>query len=81
MTVTIEEELLLRYFMPADRKDEDAHFLTTTDILIKLEVYSKKVIIRNVCMALKKLGFERVAHSQKGVKVKGYFVIQLFNLR
>ena len=44
MAITIEEELLLRYFMPADRKDEDAHFLTTTDILIKLEEISKKQI-------------------------------------
>jgi hypothetical protein len=35
------------------------------------------VTVRNVGMALKKFGFERVPHSQKGGKVKGYFVIEL----
>jgi phage anti-repressor protein len=75
---TLEEDLVLKCFSPSHRKTDHSLFLTATDITARLELFSKRVTVRNVGMALKKLGFERVPHSQKGGKVKGYFVIQLF---
>jgi hypothetical protein len=75
---TLEEDLVLKCFSPSHRKADDSLFLTATDITARLEWFSKRVTVRNVGMALKKWGFERVPHSQKGGKVKGYFVIQLF---
>jgi phage anti-repressor protein len=74
---TLEEDLILKYYCPSHRKTENALFLTATDITARLEWFSKRVTVRNVGMALKKWGFERVPHSQKGGKVKGYFVIEL----
>jgi hypothetical protein len=75
---TLEEDLILKYYCPSHRKTEHSLFLTATDITARFESFSKRVTVRNVGMALKKLGFERVPHSQKGGKMKGYFVIQLF---
>jgi anti-repressor protein len=74
---TLEEDLVRKGYRPADRKTEKALFLTATEITHRLELFSKRVTVRNVGMALKKLAFERVPHSQKGGKVKGYFVIEL----
>jgi hypothetical protein len=74
---TLEEDLVRKGYRPADRKTENALFLTATEITHRLELFSKRVTVRNVGMALKKLAFERVPHSQKGGKVKGYFVIEL----
>jgi phage anti-repressor protein len=76
---TLEEDLVLKYYRRSHRKTDHSLFLTATDITARLECFSKRVTVRNVGMALKKLGFERVAHSQKGGKVKGYFVIQLWD--
>jgi hypothetical protein len=75
---TLEEDLILKYYCPSHRKADHSLFLTATDITARFEWFSKRVTVRNVGMALKKWGFERVPHSQKGGKVKGYFVIQLF---
>jgi hypothetical protein len=75
---TLEEDLVLKCFRPSHRKADHSLFLTATDITARFEWFSKRVTVRNVGMALKKFGFERVPHSQKGGKVKGYFVIQLF---
>jgi phage anti-repressor protein len=75
---TLEEDLIRQEYRPADRKTEKALFLTATEITHRLELFSKRVTVRNVGMALKKLAFERVPHSQKGGKVKGYFVIELY---
>jgi hypothetical protein len=74
---TLEEDLILKCFRPSHRKADHSLFLTATDITARFEWFSKRVTVRNVGMALKKLGFERVPHSQKGGKVKGYFVIEL----
>jgi phage anti-repressor protein len=74
---TLEEDLILKYYCPSHRKTENSLFLTATDITARFESFSKRVTVRNVGMALKKWGFERVPHSQKGGKVKGYFVIEL----
>jgi phage anti-repressor protein len=75
---TLEEDLVLKYYRPSHRKTDHSLFLTATDITARLESFSKRVTVRNVGMALKKFGFERVPHSQKGGKMKGYFVTQLF---
>jgi hypothetical protein len=77
MRSTLEEELLLRYFMPAERTDETALFLTTTDIMIRLDDFTKKTSLRNVGIALKKLGYEKVYTTLNGMQAKGYFVILL----
>jgi phage anti-repressor protein len=74
---TLEEDLILKCFRPSHRKADHSLFLTATDITARFESFSKRVTVRNVGMALKKWGFERVPHSQKGGKVKGYFVIEL----
>ena len=74
---TLEEDLIQQYYLPAYRKTENAIFLTATEITLHLENFNKRVTVCSVGMALKKLGFERVPHSQKGGKVKGYFVVQL----
>jgi phage anti-repressor protein len=74
---TLEEDLVLKWFRPSHRKADHSLFLTATDITARFEWFSKRVTVRNVGMALKKFGFERVPHSQKGGKVKGYFVIEL----
>jgi predicted P-loop ATPase len=79
MTVTIEEELILRYFMPAERTDENAHFLTTTDIMIRLEELSKKTTLRNVGIALKKLKYQRSYYTVNERQTKGYFVFIMNN--
>ena len=74
---TLEEDLISQYYLPAYRKTENAFFLTATEITLHLENFNKRVTVCSVGMALKKLGFERVPHSQKGGKVKGYFVVPL----
>ncbi|MEY2829886.1 MAG: hypothetical protein RIQ33_1744, partial [Bacteroidota bacterium] len=61
MKTTLEEELIIRYYHPAERKMEKAVFLTATDITLRLEELSKKVNLRNVGIALKKLGYEKVS--------------------
>lgn len=77
MKTTLEEELIIRYYHPAERKMEKAVFLTATDITLRLEELSKKVNLRNVGIALKKLGYEKVSQNFNETRTKGYFVIQL----
>jgi hypothetical protein len=77
MKTTIEEDFIIRYYRPAQRETEKRVFLTATDITLRLEDFTKKITLRNVGVALKKLGFERVYHTLNGVKTKGYFVVQL----
>jgi phage anti-repressor protein len=76
---TLEEDLIQKYYRPSHRKTENSIFLTATEITNHLESFSKRVTVQSVGMALKKLGFERVPHSQKGGRVKGYFVIPLLD--
>jgi hypothetical protein len=57
---TLEEDLIRKCYRPAERKTENALFLTATELTLHLETFSKKVAVRNVGIALKKLGFERV---------------------
>jgi Virulence-associated protein E/VirE N-terminal domain len=77
MKTTLEDELILRYYMPAKRGMEKSVFLTATDIALRLEEFSKKTTLRNTGIALKKLGFEKVYYTLNGTATKGYFVIQL----
>jgi predicted P-loop ATPase len=77
MKTTLEEELILRYYVPSERGVEKSVFLTATDITLRLEEFTKKATLRNVGIALKKLGFEKVYHTINGTKTKGYFAIQL----
>jgi phage anti-repressor protein len=74
---TLEEDLIRKWYRPAERKTENAIFLTSTDITLHLETFSKKVGVRNVGIALKKLGFERLHRGIDGYQTKGYYVIQL----
>jgi phage anti-repressor protein len=74
---TLEEDLIRKWYRPAERKTENAIFLTSTDITLHLETFSKKVGVRNVGIALKKLGFERLHRGIGGHQTKGYYVIQL----
>jgi phage anti-repressor protein len=74
---TLEEDLIRKGYRPAERKTENAVFLTATDITLHLETFSKKVGVRNVGIALKKLGFERLHRGIDGYQTKGYYVIQL----
>jgi phage anti-repressor protein len=74
---TLEEDLIRKWYRPAERKMEHALFLTATDITLHLETFSKKVGVRNVGIALKKLGFERLHRGIDGYQTKGYYVIQL----
>jgi phage anti-repressor protein len=74
---TLEEDLIRKYYRPAERKTENALFLTATELTLHLETFSKKVSVRNVGMALKKIGFERVHRGIDGHQAKGYYVIQL----
>jgi phage anti-repressor protein len=74
---TLEEDLIRKYYRPAERKTENALFLTATELTLHLETFSKKVAVRNVGIALKKLGFERVHRGIDGYQTKGYYVIQL----
>jgi predicted P-loop ATPase len=77
MKVSLEEELIFRYYSPAKRGDEKSVFLTATDIALRLEEISKKTTLRNVGIALVKLGYEKVRSTLNGNNTKGYFVIQL----
>jgi anti-repressor protein len=72
---TLEEYLIRKYYRPAERKTENALFLTATEITLHLEKFSKKVGVRNVGIALKKLGFERLHRGINGHQTKGYYVI------
>jgi phage anti-repressor protein len=74
---TLEEDLIRKWYRPAERKTENAIFLTSTEITLHLETFSKKVGVRNVGIALKKLGFERLHRGINGYQTKGYYVIQL----
>jgi phage anti-repressor protein len=74
---TLEEDLIRKGYRPAERKTENAIFLTATDITLHLETFSKKVGVRNVGIALKKLGFERLHRGIDGYQTKGYYVIKL----
>lgn len=77
MKTTLEEELITRYYMPAERRSEKAVFLTATDIALRLEEISKKTTLKNVGIALTKLGYEKVRSTLNGNSTKGYFVIHL----
>jgi phage anti-repressor protein len=74
---TLEEDLIRKWYRPAERKEDKAVFLTATDITLQLEKFSKKVIVRNVGIALKKLGFEKLHRGINGHQTKGYYVIPL----
>jgi phage anti-repressor protein len=74
---TLEEDLIRKWYRPAERKTEHSIFLTATDITLHLEKFSKKVGVRNVGIALKKLGFERLHRGIDGHQTKGYYVLQL----
>jgi phage anti-repressor protein len=74
---TLEEDLIRKWYRPAERKTEHSLFLTATDITLRLETFSKKVGVRNVGIALKKLGFERLHRGIDAYQTKGYYVIQL----
>jgi phage anti-repressor protein len=74
---TLEEDLIQKCYRPAERKTENALFLTATEITQHLEKFSKKVGVRNVGVALKKLGFERLHRGINGHQTKGYYVILL----
>jgi hypothetical protein len=65
--------------MPAERKDDNAQFFTTTDIMIRLEDFSKKTSLRNVGIALKKLGYKKVHTILNGKDAKGYFAYCMIN--
>lgn len=65
--------------MPAERKDDNAQFFTTTDIMIRLEEFSKKTTLRNVGIALKKLGYEKFHTTLNGKDAKGYFAFSVNN--
>jgi anti-repressor protein len=75
---TLEEDFVRKYYRPAERKTENALFLTATEITHHLEFFSKRVTVRNVGIALKKLGFERLHSSVNGVQTKGYFVVRVY---
>jgi hypothetical protein len=77
---TLEEDLIRKCYRPAERKTENALFLTATEITNRLELLSKRVTIRNVGMGLKKLGFERLHRVINGNQLKGYYVIPLVDL-
>jgi hypothetical protein len=83
---TLEEDLIRKWCRPAERKTEKALFLTATEITLHLEKFSKKVGVRNVGIALKKLGFERLHRGINGHQTKGYcdrsyfFYTILYNL-
>jgi hypothetical protein len=65
--------------MPAERKDDNAQFFTTTDIMIRLEDFSKKTSLRNVGIALKKLKYQRSYYTVNERQTKGYFVFIMNN--
>jgi predicted P-loop ATPase len=77
MKTTMEEELILRYYMPSIARGENSVFLTATDIALRLEEFSKKTTLKSVGIALKKLGYQKVRSNINGTNTKGYFVIQL----
>jgi predicted P-loop ATPase len=74
MTVTKEEELILRYLQKAESGKEMVSFKTATDIAIYLEEFSKLISGQKVGKALKKLGFQQVAKKINGNAVRGYYV-------
>jgi hypothetical protein len=74
---TLEEDLIRKCYRPAERKTENALFLTATEITLHLEKFSKKVGVRNAGIALKKLGFERLHRGINGLQTKGYYVIRV----
>jgi predicted P-loop ATPase len=76
MKITFEEELINKYFIASDRDDTKAKFMTTADITIFLEEFSKKINSNNVGKALKKLKFERIDGYIRDKRSKGYYVIQ-----
>jgi hypothetical protein len=80
MKRTMEEELIFKYYAPATRDIEKSVFLTATDITLRLEELSKKTTLRNVGIALKKLGYKRVSCVFNGKDVRGYFVLQLIGI-
>ena len=87
---TVEQELIQSFFEPVQEKDEKASFMTSTDVLTRLENHtSTKLNIKNVGRALKLLGFEKTQKridEVNGIKLlkpqprKGYFVRCLFDL-
>ena len=79
MKITLEEELINRYFTHTDRNNEKARFMTTADITIFLEEFSKKINSNNVGKALSKLKYEKVYGTINDKKTKGYYVITMKN--
>jgi len=74
--VSIEKELIQRYFEPTN--DDNGEFMTTTDIKVKLEQYTgQRVNLNKLGHELRNLGFEIVngyvkdeTHRRKGYKVR-----------
>lgn len=71
--VSMEKELIMRYFAPAF--DKNGEFLTTTDIKADLEKCSQqRISINKMGQELKNLGFERTDGYRGAKRTKGYYV-------
>lgn len=77
--VSIERELIQRYFTPAEKEEIGADFLSTTDLKVKLEKYSsQRLNINKLGHELRNLGFViKNGYNPKGARRVGYYVIQI----
>lgn len=66
-SLTTEQELIAKYY---DRSTDIAHFVTASDVLIKLNTLNLKLNQVNIGKAFSGFGFERTKHSTR--QVYGY---------
>lgn len=75
--LSIEQELIQKFFIPASKDEEGAEFLNATDILKTIEQEVKNTLNNySIGKALKILGFERTQKFSKnhGYQIKGYWI-------
>lgn len=81
--VTVEQELIMKYFIPASKDEEGSEFMTAGSIMEDLKEKVKTPLYRSpVGRALTALGFEKTQRHDRrtNFQVKGYYVRRLSSI-
>jgi predicted P-loop ATPase len=78
MDVSVEEELVSRYFKPKQKEDDIYENMTTTDVASYLTRASEmKFSLKRLGIILKKFGFNPISKKVNGKAIKVYEIIKV----
>ena len=79
--VSTEADIISRFLKPAQRHEQNAEFMRTTDVLVYLkEKTTLRMHDNQVGKALTQLGFEKTSYRKEKEPLRGYFVLKLENM-